>query len=499
MTEQTVAAVPERNDTLRLALNSLPAPYRQHSHELRETYQELRSTWLRADAVPAPPAPAGGGSSDGHDVSAALRAVETHSAVLGAAGNPLWEQLQETRKATARMRQSVWAVTGDRVWRRHVVPNAHWKRLWTDIAQESTRAYARLAGELAGQLEREGRRETRGAVAALRELSRAAAERSAELGKLSRKDLPTPDAATVERELSGLRSPARGYGLGDAGRAQAAQASRDVRQGLKLWAEQSPLGRRLGKMKTPELMAMRKAWANLPADDLRGGPREAARRYGELVQRTHAVREQIRKGKMGRYSAKDVATLDAVIDAGFRHTRRLADTVPAGTDPAAVAYGSVKDAQDGMLKLAHQLIDWQKSTMGQDLLPSQDRHVDALRNAWRNLPDQPSEKNKDLESYDRWGAAQKMAEFGRAAQALLEQKKDSYSAADQAKLQAVAEGAMSNAARMAKVPDALLPNDPAKKRIAVTEQSARQAQAQAQVRAQAPVTQAPVRRASAKA
>ena len=508
MTEQTVAAVPERNDTLRLALNSFPDPLRRHIPELRSTYLELRSAWLRAAEVPAAPAPAGSGAADGNAVSAALRAVEEHSAVLGATGNPLWQQLEDTRRATARMRQSVWAVAGDKVWRRHVVPNAHWKRLWTDIAQESTRAYARLAGQLAGQLEREGLRGTEGAVAALRELSRTAAERSAALGKLSRANLPTPDERAVERELGGMRRPFRGYGLGDAGREQAAQASRDVRNGLKLWAEQSPVGRRLGKMKTPELIAMRRAWANLPSDDLRGGPRDAAKRFGELVRRTHAVREQIRKGGLGGYSAKDIATLDAVIDAGFRHTRRLADTVPAGVDTNAVAYGSVKEAQDGAQRLTGQLTAWLRNTsMGEDLLSgkSEDakalrKHVNTLRDAWRSIPDPPTGKNRDLESYDRWKAAEKTAAFGRAAQALLgkAEAEGSFSAADKAKLRTVAEGAMSHAAQMAKVPASLLPNDPAKNRIAVTEQSARRAQAQAQVQVRAQVQAQPGRSPSAK-
>ncbi|MBQ0867450.1 MULTISPECIES: hypothetical protein [unclassified Streptomyces] len=500
MTEQTVAAVPERNDTLRLALNSLPHPLRRHNEELRTTYQTLRNTWLRADAVPAPPAPTGTGASSGNTVTAALRALDGHAAVLAATGNPLWEQLQDTRKATARMRRSVWAVTGERVWRKHVVPNAHWQRLWTDIAQESTRAYARLAGELAGQLERAGHRETRGAVAALRELSRTAAERSAELGQLSRKNLPAPEASAVEREMRGMRRPDLGYGLGEAGREQASQASRDIRQGLKMWADRSSLGRRLGKMKTPALIHMRKAWANLPSDDLREGPREAAIRFGELVGRTHEVREEIRKGKLGRYSAKDIAVLDAVIDAGFRHMKRLANTAPAGVDPNARAYGSVKEAQDGTLRLAGQLLAWQKSEMGQTLLTSQDKHVKALRDAWRSLPDPPTEKDRRTGTYDRWRAAEKTAAFGRAAQALWEKAEadGSFSAADKAKLKAVADGAMSHAAQMAKIPAARLPNDPAKNRAAVTEQSARQAQA----RAQAPVrtqTPPPARRASAKA
>ncbi|MFE9334958.1 hypothetical protein [Streptomyces sp. NPDC006925] len=499
MTEQTVAAVPERNDTLRLALNSLPHPMRRHSGELRRTYQELRSTWLRAGAVPAPPAPAGAGASDGHDVAAALRALEGHSAVLGATGNPLWEQLQDTRKATARMRRSVWAFTGDRVWRKHVVPNAHWKRLWTDIAQQSTDAYARLAGELAGQLEREGRRETAPAVAALRELSRTAAERSAELGKLSRTNLPTPEASAVDREIRGMRRPDLGYGLGEAGRAQAASASRDVRQGLKMWAERSTLGQRLGKMKTPALVRMRKAWANLPSDSLREGPRDAAIRFGELVRSAHAVREEIRKGRMGRFSAKDVATLDSVIDAGFHHMKRLAGTPPAGVDTNARAYVSVAEAQDGNLRLAGRLLAWQKSAMGQELLSSRNEHVKALRDAWQNLPNPPTEKDRKLGTYDRWGAAEKTAAFGRAAQALLKAHAEgSFSAADKAKLQAVAEGAMSHAAQMAKIPASLLPNDPAKNRTAVTEQTARQAQA----RAQAPVRTQPqptARRASVRA
>ncbi|MEU8828912.1 hypothetical protein [Streptomyces sp. NPDC048636] len=503
MTEQPVAAVPERNDTLRLALNSLPHSMRRNNAELRKTYEELRNTWRPADAVPAPPAPAGTGASDGHDVSVALRALESHAAVLGATGNPLWTQLQDTRKATARMVHSVRAFTGDRIWHQHVERNAHWRRLWTDIAQQSTHAYARLAGELAGQLEREGHRETAGAVAALRELSRTAAERSAELGKLSRKNLPTPEASAVDREMRGIRRPDLGYGLGEAGRTQAAHGSRDIRQGLKMWADRSTVGRRLGKLKSPALIRMRNAWANLPSDDLREGPRDAAIRFGELVRRTHEVREEIRKGNLGTYSAKDIATLDSVIDAGFQHMKRLANTAPAGVATDARAYGSVEQAQDGNLKLAGQLLAWQRSTMGENLLTSRDKHVKDLRDAWRNLPDPPTEKDRKLGSYDRWRAAEKTAAFGRAAQALLKaQAEGSFSAADMAKLQAVANGAMSHAARMAKIPESLLPKDPAKNRTAVTEKSAQRVNAGLAQRAQvrAPVMPAQVRRTqSAKA
>ncbi|NSC25716.1 hypothetical protein FM076_33050 [Streptomyces albus subsp. chlorinus] len=506
MTEQPVADVPWGDEGLRQALNSLPGPLRGISGEVRGEYQNLRRTWAEAGAVAAAPGLFEEAEPNGAAaVDSALAAVDAHAEALR--GNPLWEQLQATREATRRMRRTTAALVGDTGWRKYVVPNGHWKRLWVDIGQNSTATYARLSGALADQLEREGNPATAGIVRDLRQLSHATAGYNKLLRQLPRDSLPTASPEAVDRELAALRHPFPGYGpdggyahaQGDVQlmRNEARRAAAGVTQRFKEWAG-TEMGQRLVRASDPALRAFREAWQALPAPDRQGSFRDAARLYGRLAARAHEVREKAREANKrhpGRYSARDIAALDAFADASYAHAARLARTRPPGNLPGAAPYESPQAAQAGNIRLAELLVAWQKSDMGRKLIGAERRHplVDELGAAWKRQDPFPAKKPH---TYDQWTAAGKAGDVADAAKRLLDraeraqaQTPGRFAKADMDKLRAFANGARVHASKLAEAhpPKSVLPKNPAFKRVPVPV-------AQRAPQAPAPVMPAPVRR-----
>ena len=82
---------------------------------------------------------------------------------------------------------------------------------------------------------------------------------------------------------------------------------------------------------------LERALRNLPPEDLSGGPRDAAIRYGAVAKWAHRVREEARHFNRRNPDSPDLNTAelftkyDALADASFMHAYRLARTVPPGT------------------------------------------------------------------------------------------------------------------------------------------------------------------------
>ncbi|MBO8194257.1 hypothetical protein ITI46_21720 [Streptomyces oryzae] len=519
MTEQPVAAVPPGSEALRNALRSLPSPLNRHNGELRGEFQRLRQTWADAQAVAAPAGLfTGDERADGAAVAAALRNADNYADALR--GDPLWEQLKEAREATARMRRSTVAIVGEKAWRQYVVPNDHWKRLWADVGQNSSETYARLAGALADRLEGEGRKETAGAVRALRELSSTAAAHSLRMQELPRDGLPTQSPEAVGRELNALRHPFPGYGphggfVHDPQDRQLIskeiqQAAADVNHKLREWTG-TEMGQRLLQATHPSLKAFRQAWKAVSDPREQGDFRKTAQLYGRVAARAHQVREEARKANVrnpGRYSARDIAALDAFADASYAHAARLARTRPPGNNPGAAPYESPHMAQAGNREVARRAAAWQQSEMGQALINARPRHqlVTALGTALKDQPPFPVQEKREKgellprggpHTYDQWAASAKMGEVADAAKRLLDNvPQDRFSKADMDKLRSLADGARMHASKLAEAAPSrsVLPKNPALGRVPATS-----AQRPQQAPAPAVQAQAPARRPSVRA